>query len=160
MQGTRLLLQELPSATDPPTMISEVNRLLRNLVPLHWRKPSGWTQTLPRRVQLLLAGSMMSTGIASSMAWILLFIFVFKEIDLLVFVYAPLAFSTGGLSWQNLTHAPPIMYRVFTMINSEEHPELYAQGTALLLIACLVLLAATLLVIRIGWRSFNQPRRR
>jgi iron(III) transport system permease protein len=96
----------------------------------------------------------------SLVAWLLLFIFVFKEIDLLTFVYAPLAFAIGGLNWQNLMRAPPIMYRVFTMINSDEHPELYAQGTALLLIACLILLAATLLVMSMGWRPFNQTRQR
>lgn len=85
-------------------------------------------------------------------AWMLLFIFVFKEIDVLAFVYAPLAFSTGGLGLGYLTRSPPIMYRVFAMINSEEHPELYAQGAALLLIACLILLVATLIVARTGWR--------
>lgn len=85
-------------------------------------------------------------------AWVLLFIFVFKEIDILAFVYAPLAFSTGGLSLPNLMRAPPIMYRVFTMINLHEYPELYAQGTALLLMTCLILLAATLVVVQFGWR--------
>jgi iron(III) transport system permease protein len=96
----------------------------------------------------------------SLVAWLLLFIFVFKEIDLLTFVYAPLAFSTGGLSWQNLTHAPPVMYRVFTLINSEEQLELFAQGVALLLIVCAVLLVATLLVIRLGWRPFHTEGQR
>jgi iron(III) transport system permease protein len=86
-------------------------------------------------------------------AWLLLFIFVFKEIDVLAFIYAPLAFSTAGLGWQNLSRAPPIMYSVFSLLNSEEHPELYAQGTGLLLLACLLLLGATLLVARLGWRA-------
>jgi hypothetical protein len=46
------------------------------------------------------------------------------------------------------------MYRVFTLINSEEYPELLAQGAALLLLTCLVLLGATLLVVRLGWKPF------
>jgi iron(III) transport system permease protein len=87
----------------------------------------------------------------SLVAWLLLFIFVFKEIDILAFVYAPLAFSTGNLSLSQFTRTPPIMYRIFTMINSEQYPELYAQGTALLLLTCLILLAVTLLVVRLGW---------
>lgn len=88
----------------------------------------------------------------SLVAWLLLFIFVFKEIDILAFVYAPLAFSTGSLSLTQFTRTPPIMYRIFTMINSEQYPELYAQGTALLLLTCLILLAVILLVVRLGWR--------
>jgi iron(III) transport system permease protein len=83
-------------------------------------------------------------------AWLLLFVFVFKEIDLLAFVYAPVAFSTGSLGWSQLTRSPPVMYQVFAMINSEEQPELRAQGVALLLIVCLVLLAATSLATRLG----------
>jgi ABC-type Fe3+ transport system permease subunit len=92
--------------------------------------------------------------------WLLLFIFVFKEIDTLAFVYAPLAFSTTDLGLQHLTRAAPLMYHVFGLINSAEQPELYAQGTGLLLLTCLILLGTTLIVARAGWQPFKEQLRR
>lgn len=94
-------------------------------------------------------------------AWLLLFIFVFKEIDVLIFVYAPLAVAGAGWGLPELLRAPPLFYRVFSLINSEQHPELYAQGVALLLVASGVLLLITLLAARLGWRPLDQrPARR
>lgn len=85
--------------------------------------------------------------------WLLLLIFVFKEIDVLAFVYPPVAISTSSGAMPLLSdvlRAPPIMYQVFSLINTAEVPQEYAQGTALLLIAILVLLSLTLVAARLG----------
>lgn len=80
------------------------------------------------------------------LAWLLLFIFAFKEIDVLTFVYPPLAFASTSWSLPSLLRAPPVMYQVFDLVNDSADPAQYGQGVALLLIAVFCLLAVTLLV--------------
>jgi iron(III) transport system permease protein len=84
------------------------------------------------------------------LAWLLLFIFAFKEIDVLAFVYPPLAYSGASWNLPGILRAPPVMYQVFDLVNDGSDPGQYARGVALLLVAVAVLTAVTVLVARLG----------
>jgi iron(III) transport system permease protein len=97
-------------------------------------------------------------------AWVLGFLFALKELDVLMFLYAPLALQ-GDFPLGQWGRAPPIMYVAFSMLNASDHPGLVAQGALLLVIVSFAVLAVLLLVRRLvpggeGWLSPALPKMR
>ncbi len=137
------LVQQLPLGVQ--THVSAVAQVDPSLEEAAYLFGASLRRTMQRIFLPLLRNSVL-------VAWMLLFIFVFKEIDILAFLYAPQPFSTMASGVPELMRAPPVMVLIFEMLRSEQDRALQAQGSALLLLACLILLLATLAVSRLGWK--------
>lgn len=89
-------------------------------------------------------------------SWILVFIFAVKELDVIMFLYSPQSFTQGAFSVSSIADAPPIMYRIFYMLNAPQNPELYSRAAALLIIVSAVILVGVLTVKRLTAVDLDQ----
>ena len=101
-----------------------------------------------RRVVLPLTSSSLLAG------WIVIFAFVTKEVDTLMFLYPPLSVGSG-LTLNSVLHSPPLMFLAFTYLNAND-PSLYAQGNFMLAVFTVVIMGIILLASRLGGARIDE----
>lgn len=80
--------------------------------------------------------------------WIVIFAFVAKEVDTIMFLYPPLSVGST-VSLNSLLHSPPLMFLAFTYLNAND-PSLYAQGNFMLAVFTIVIMGIIVLASRLG----------
>lgn len=80
--------------------------------------------------------------------WMVIFAFVAKEVDTIIFLYPPLTVGST-LSLNSLLHAPPLMFLAFSYLNAGDS-SLYAQGNFMLAVFTLIIMGVIVLASRVA----------
>lgn len=81
-------------------------------------------------------------------AWTLMFIFAVKELDVIMFLYAPQPFVREELTVAAVVESPPIMFQIFSLMSQSQDPDALSQAAALLLFVSVVIFLCIIAVTR------------
>ncbi len=84
----------------------------------------------------------------------MIFAFVAKEVDTIIFLYPPLSVSST-LTLNSFLHSPPLMFLAFSYLNASDS-SLYAQGNFMLAIFTLIIMAVIVLASRMAGTRIDE----
>ncbi len=86
--------------------------------------------------------------------WIVIFAFVAKEVDTIIFLYPPLSVGST-LTLNSFLHSPPLMFLAFSYLNASDS-SLYAQGNFMLAIFTLIIMGVIILASRVAGTRIDE----